>query len=286
MRLSLGESQSPLTPMVFIFTQSLTFTPQDYIDMGYLYYDVMCIGAAGGYGGTVGSVSPGYGDAIVAGGAPGGGGAHLVRNRPLSELASTVAVVVGTAGANGTNAPTSATAAYTVATNGSNGGYSSFNTNTCKASGGIGGKKPTTNGAGAVSVYGYGGAGGKGNQTTAGGGFVPASQTDQFNGSWDGSIGTGGSGGAGRRATWSTGVLTYLNGTPSVGAYGSYPSENSAGQGRKPAFSSAIGDSVTPTGGGGAKPYTLTTATKVYGTSGITSATSSPNGVVVLRLFT
>lgn len=282
MRLSLGESQRPLAPMVFIFTQSLTFTPQNYIDMGYLYYDVMCIGASGGYGGTVGSVNPGYGGVIAAGGAPGGGGSHLIRNRVLSELASTVPVVVGTAGAAGTSAGTSPTV-YTVATNGGNGGYSSFNTNTCKASGGLGGKKAITNGAGSVTTYGYGGAGGKGNQTTAGGGLVPASRTALFNGSWDGSIGTGGSGGAGGAAYWATGTII---GIPSPGAYGAYPSENSAAQSRKPPFSDLIVDSVNATGGGGAKPYTLTAATKVYGTAGITSATSSPNGVVVLRLYT
>lgn len=167
-----------------------------------------------------------YHDPVLAemhtwGGGGGGGGLHVVSGL-LAVLPDSCPVVVGQAGASAPVGQISGPETYTpnppylgiesavydaphrsfaAPAAGQDGGSSSFNAGTCRASGGKGGSPATTrllDSEGGLMVNGVGGAGGVGNQTTAGGGA--AGSTDSRNGldgTWNGSIGKGGGGGRG-----------------------------------------------------------------------------------------
>lgn len=110
-----------LLPLWVPILEEGTFTPADYLAMGYTHFEAICIGAVGGRGGsggtgvswpeeTVGGIThyhDPYIDTSLAwgnqyhgwGGGGGGGGRQKVTGR-LDELPSTVPVVVGQPGAD------------------------------------------------------------------------------------------------------------------------------------------------------------------------------------------
>jgi len=156
----------------------------------------------------------------VWGGGGGGGGLHLVSGL-LVDLPDEAPVVVGQAGVDAAPGqisnpnPVTPSPPYTPGSvydppirtfyppaAGGDGGASSFNGETCRASGGKGGN-PGAHWAGDLLMYeAKGGDGGCGGRTTAGGGGVGSTaETNPSDGTWDGSIGKGGGGGRGGMLT-------------------------------------------------------------------------------------
>src|SRR4051812_4610113 len=78
MRLELAGSLIQPDPLVLTFVANANFTPQDYIDLGYSHFEVICIGAGGGTGGGYDTLNTGT---LIRslGGAGGGGGFHRTR---------------------------------------------------------------------------------------------------------------------------------------------------------------------------------------------------------------
>src|SRR3954468_2695321 len=138
MRLELAGSLIHPEPVVLKFTANQALDIQSYRDLGYTHFDVICIGAGGGTGGGVDTLNTGT-KVRNRGGAGGGGGFHRVHGL-LSALPNSCPIVVGAGGAPGVD---DTTPQFT--TNGADGGASSFNTTTCRASGGKGGKRAQSN---------------------------------------------------------------------------------------------------------------------------------------------
>lgn len=163
MRFALAGSISRPSPLILKLVHNQDFLPAQYIDKGFTNFDVICIGGGGGMGGGIDTANTGT---LVRnyGGAGGGGGLHRVQGR-LSALPATCPVKVGAGGALGTEHASDPAAC----TDGGDGGTSSFNTTTCRASGGKGGKRVQSNSL-TVSTQAHGGQGGVGNSDTAGGG--------------------------------------------------------------------------------------------------------------------
>jgi hypothetical protein len=208
MRLSFLGSSRPIEPVVLSLTNGQPFLKQTYVDQGYDNFEVLCIGAAGGRGGSVGAWNFAASALVYSGGGGGGGGLHRVAGT-LSSLASSVDVVVGTAGVDGNLGGAINT---DTATNGTAGGYSSFGVTLCRASGGAGGDRANNN------TVGLGGSGGIGNSITAG-----AGASGGVNGTFNGSIGSGGGGGTGAIGQWGAdntilGIWTY----PGAGGRGNF----------------------------------------------------------------
>lgn len=261
-------------PIVLTLSNGVPFVPGGYIDLGYTNFDVMCIGAAGGYGGRYGWATPGFSDRVLYGGAGGGGGAHRVQGL-LSALGASETIVVGARGVNGTSPGSSS--AVTGATNGSDGGYSAFGV-VCKASGGKGGLCPTTVVTSPIvdSLGRDGGAGGVGNSITAGGGAV-----QMTNGTWDGTIGQGGGGGKGGIIDWTPSGPYF--GASGLGGYGSYNTSDLSVYGPTAGSLPHPFAPVPPGMGGGAKAFPLTGLSTVWGGYS-PSNPDEGNGLVVIRL--
>jgi len=250
------------------------FIPSDWMDLGYTNFDVICIGGGGGRGGGIDTQNTGT---LIRnyGGEGGGGGYHRVQGL-LSELPSTVPVVVGTPGAAGADHVSNPA----LTTDGGNGGASSFNTNLCMASGGMGGKRAQTATTTAATLA-DGGAGGIGNRTAVGGGGLgghcgdpdddPSTSTDGEDGPIIDDIGHGGGGGAGGIATYAG--VSYLEAT--VGGRGSYNPDDLlvAGDGEDPQEDPGTGiDAIKPGRGGGATASPLTGLPYNYGRAGVAGA--------------
>src|SRR6185503_11440524 len=139
MRIELAGSLIRPDPLVLRFDANATFDTLKYIDMEYTHFEVICIGGGGGAGGGIDTANTGT-QIRSFGGAGGGGGFHRVRGL-LSALPDTCPVVVGGGGALGTEHASNPA----LTTNGGDGGASTFNTNTCRASGGEGGKRVQSN---------------------------------------------------------------------------------------------------------------------------------------------
>ena len=131
MRLELAGSLIRPVPLVLRFDVNTTFDTLKYIDLGFTHFEIICIGGGGGMGGGIDTANTGT---LIRsyGGAGGGGGFHRVRGL-LSALPDTCPVVVGAGGALGTEHVSNPA----LTTDGADGGTSSFNTNTCRASGGL-----------------------------------------------------------------------------------------------------------------------------------------------------
>lgn len=286
MRLELAGSLIHPDPLVIKFESNQNFDVQKYLDLGYTHFDVICIGGGGGMGGGIDTAGTGT---LVRnyGGAGGGGGFHRVRGL-LSALPSSVPVVVGAGGTLGTEHASNPAST----TDGGDGGHSSFNGDTCKASGGKGGKRAQSNSL-TVPTQAHGGEGGLGNRIAAGGGAAGGTAGDPDDPGpgipgtpgADGTYGTviyhigqGGGGGAG-------GVGKYgSDGTPrnaaTNGGRGSYnPGDTSVyGPGNIPSTDTDSGAaSIVPGAAGGAKASPLNKLPYVYGRSG-------EPGAIVLRL--
>lgn len=277
-------------PLVITYNADGTFDTLAHIALGFVYFEVICIGGGGGMGGGIDT-----GIQIRSyGGAGGGGGFHRVRGL-LSALPNTCPVVVGQGGALGTEHASNPA----LTTDGGDGEASTFNINTCRASGGKGGKRVQSNSS-TVTTQAHGGEGGSGNRTLAGGGApggtagTPADPgpgtpgTDGEDGSItsNGVLGHGGGGGAG-------GVGTYAGLTlnaATAGGRGSYnPGDPSVyGPGEPAGVDETTGSASTkPGGAGGAKAAPLIGLPTLFGRSfGGNNLGRKPaeNGVVVIRL--
>lgn len=284
MRFELSGSLIRPDPLVLTYTEDATFNTLFFIDLGYTHFEVICIGGGGARGGGIDTQNTGT---LIKsyGGEGGGGGFHRIRGL-LSALPNSCAVAVGASGTPGNSASGNPPNLGSV-TDGGDGEASTFNTNTCRASGGKGGKRVQANSV-TVSSSANGGDGGIGNRAVAGGGAtggiagIPTTGgpgTPGTNGS-DGTIfnniGKGGGGGAG-------GVGKYDGVTCNAatsGGRGSYnPSDTSVyGSGNPPRNDEDIGAVDIVSGeAGGAKAAPLNGLPTVYGRS------EAP-GVVIIRL--
>lgn len=293
MRLELAGTLIVPDPLVIQFVANQDFDAEHYIDLGYTHFDVICIGAGGGRGGGINTVNTGT---LVRnfGGAGGGGGFHRIRGL-LSAIPSSCPIVVGAAGAVGTEHISNP--ANT--TDGADGGGSSFNTDTCRASGGKGGKRAQSNSL-TVTTDADGGEGGIGDRINAGGGALggiagtptdPGLGTPGIDGE-DGDlfldIGKGGGGGAGGvgkfgppaeggttcNAATSGGRGSYNPADTSVYGPGDSPSHDGSSQ-----TNSSNSDFIIPGNAGGARASALNGLPTMYGKSG-------DPGIVVVRLTT
>jgi hypothetical protein len=289
MRFELAGSLSHPTPLILNLTGDQYFYPAEYIDKGYTNFDVICIGGAGGMGGGIDTANTGT---LIRsyGGAGGGGGLHRVQGL-LSALPASCPVVVGAGGSLGTEHVSDP--AQT--TDGGNGGYSSFNATTCRASGGMGGKRVRSNSF-TVTTQAHGGVGGIGGTTVVGGGGIggvagtPSSVgpgtpgTSGVDGTWDGVIGSGGGGGAGGVGKYG-GTGTTCN-AATAGGRGSYNTGDLYvyGPGGLPDTDGGSGSLiVVPGSASGAKTAPVSGLPNVYGQSKSARVVSGP-GIVAIRL--
>ena len=281
MRIELAGSLVRPEPVLLTLITNQYFYPQDYIDLGYTHFDVICIGGGGGRGGGIDTANTGT---LIRsyGGAGGGGGYHRVRGL-LSALPTDVFVSVGIAGIQGNSHASDPN----LTSDGSDGGISAFNTNTCRASGGKGGKRVKSNST-TITTEAHGGEGGSGNRTVAGGGApggvagTPSATgpgtpgTAGTDGTIANNLGKGGGGGAGGVGKY--GGVTCNASTP--GGRGSYnPGDTSVyGPGDPPSNDSASGAAaIIPGDASGAKASPLNGLPTIYGRS-------SSKGVVIIRL--
>lgn len=287
MRVELSGSFVRPSPLAIQLTHGVPFLRQQYLDMGFTHFDVLCIGAGGGTGGGINTGNTGT-QVRNFGGAGGGGGLHIVRGL-LSALPESCPVVVGVGGNPGADHVSDPA----LTTDGSDGGYSAFNTDTAQASGGRGGKRAQSNSV-TVTTQANGGQGGTGGRILAGGGALGGSAgtpsatgpgtagTPGSDGTWDGTIGEGGGGGAGGVGTY-VGVLanaataggrgSFDIGDTSVYAPGGSPSPDIAGSGVA---------SIIPGGAGGAKATPLNAMPYLYGQS-YGQLVKGQDGVVIIR---
>lgn len=285
MRIELAGAIQEVKPLTLTFIENQDFDVEAYMDMGFTNFDVICIGGGGGRGGGIDTANTGT---LIRnyGGEGGGGGFHRVRG-PLSDLPSICPVVVGAGGALGTEHNSNPA----LTTNGGDGGYSSFNVDTCRASGGKGGKRAVSNSSTSATVA-DGGEGGIGNRIVSGGGGgggaagIPQAagpgsplSTDAEDGPITENIGHGGGGGAGGVGLYGSAV-TCLAGT--YGGRGSYNPDDIlvSGPGEDPQIDPSTGAAdVVPGSASGANASPLNGLPYVYGRS-------NEPGVVVIRLWT
>lgn len=276
MRFELAGTSIRPAPIVIRIIQNENFYPDNYVQMEYTNFEVICIGAGGGTGGGIDT-----GDAVRSyGGAGGGGGYHRVRGILLA-LPNICPVVIGLGGSPGTDHASNPG----LTTHGADGGYSSFNDTTCRASGGQGGRRVQTNSL-TASTLAHGGVGGVGNRINPGGGAVggaagspspPVSGVAGVDGTFFTNVGKGGGGGAGGLGQY--GVSEALV-SATAGGRGSYnPGDTSVYGPGFPPSNDPIGGGqlIVPGSASGAKASPLTGLPTVYGQSG-------KSGIVVLRL--
>lgn len=292
MRLELSGSLIRPDPLVLTYTADATFDTLSFIDLAYTHFEVICIGGGGGHGGGIDTDNTGT-TVRSYGGAGGGGGFHRIRGL-LSALPNSCAVVVGAGGSVGVSQSGNPPNLGAV-TDGADGEASTFNTNTCRASGGKGGKRVQANSV-TVTSQADGGEGGIGNRTVAGGGAaggiagVPTSTgpgtpgTSGVDGSIsnNGIVGKGGGGGAG-------GVGKYDGTTcnpATSGGRGSYNPGDTSVYGPldtpdNDVDTGAVG--IIPGGASGAKAAPLNGLPTVYGRS-IGFGSDGEPGIVIIRL--
>ena len=287
MRFELSGSLVSPSPLVLTYIADGTFDTTSLIALGFTHFEVICIGAGGGMGGGINTANTGT-QIRSYGGAGGGGGYHRIRGL-LSALPSSCSVVVGTGGAMGTEHASDP--AQT--TDGGDGEASTFNTTTCRASGGKGGKRVQSNSL-TVTTLAHGGEGGTGNRTTAGGGAAGGTAgtpsatgpgtvgNHGADGTIINNIGKGGGGGAGGVGKW-TGITCNA---ATNGGRGSYNPGDTAvyGPGDTPDNDTQSGAAnVIPGRASGAKAAPLNGLPVVYGRSKGSPGAGDP-GVVVIRV--
>lgn len=290
MRFELAGSLVHPDPVVITFGMNQNFVPEDYIRLGYTNFDVICIGGGGGMGGGINTENSGN-QMRSTGGAGGGGGLHRVQGL-LSALSDSCAVIVGSGGNIGIEDLSNPGNT----TDGGDGGYSSFNGDTCQASGGQGGRRVQTNsftegtlatggegGIGGSTISGGGGLGGTAGIPTVNGPGTPG--TPGEDGDWNGTIGAGGGGGAGGVNKYGSPPITCNAAT--AGGRGSYnPGDLSVyGPGSDPGMDDASGATAgMPGGASGAKAAPLNGLPYIYGQSKSHHAPGDP-GIVIMRII-
>lgn len=288
MRLELAGSMKQPPPLAVKLLNDISFIPQQYMDMGYTYFDVICIGAGGGMGGGIDTVNTGT-TIRSFGGAGGGGGLHRVRGL-LVALPVACPVVIGVGGDPGLDQVSDPA----LTTDGADGGSTSFNNATCRASGGRGGKRVQSNSL-TDPTQADGGQGGVGDRILPGGGALGGTAgtpsatgpgtagTPGGWGAWDGTIGEGGGGGAGGVGTYS-GITANA---ATIGGHGSWdPGDTSVyGPGTSPGsdIGASGAASIKPGGAGGAKATPLNSLPTLYGRS-FPARLKGEDGYVVIRV--
>jgi hypothetical protein len=304
MRLELGGSIPERKPVVLIFHANDTFNAAAYKALGYRFFDVICIAGGGGRGGnTYGQDTLHAGEYVRTFGGAGGGGGYQRLRGLLDLVPSTVAIVVGAAGADGTDSISAPTWSTSLTTDGGNGGDSSFWTPACHPTGGQGGKRSMSRSRG-VSSSADGGAGGykltadTANQGIAGvfepsGPNTPPSQGlwgnlyessfthGRATAFWEGEGGGGGPGG----------IESVTPGTPPTGGIVRMRGEAGGRGSFSPAYESIYGPAspaqddldtgasgVIPGNAGGARITIFNGSSILYGGSG-------KAGVVAVRLY-
>lgn len=283
MRVSFEGDDGYLAPLTLELVNGVAFPTSEYIADGYTNIEILCIGACGGRGGINNRGDDDPNNPIIAGGGGGGGGGLHYVAVLLSALPAEAAVVVGVTGASG-----NINADRDLITDGEDGGYSSFNIDTCCASGGKGGKGGHTHLTNPnIATLAVGGDGGIGNSIVAGGGAdggpTFGSDPNGRDGTWDGSIGEGGGGGYG-------GVIKYDDTTlmpPGEGGRGSYRIDDTLFYGPRGAawlyspLATEVSAAMMGGRGGGAKATKLNNLLQAYGQAGPGHIS---NGLVLVRL--
>ena len=130
MRMSLGGNLPFIEPEIIRLYNDIPFIPAPYISRGFVYYEVVCIGGPGGRGSGGNAINdPSSEYKLVKYGGAGGAGGISKTKGLLRSLPASCPVTVGIPGADEPFNRAS----------GDFGGDSSFNVNTCVASGGKGG---------------------------------------------------------------------------------------------------------------------------------------------------
>lgn len=284
-----------LAPVVLTLVDSVDFEAAGYLALGYTHYDVICIGASGGIGSGARLHRDYNGETRTwQGGIGGGGGMQRVKGL-LSSLPAVSPVVVGVVGGDGpyfiydhiVDAADDAAKFNYVEVNAfdaGDGGPSSFNINTCKASGGKGGKTMFHVEAGQT---GRGGQGGLGGTSVAGGGGAggvnnySGPPSDGADGGWNGSIGAGGGGGGGGIQLVTTSHIGEQLWMATKGGRGSYSADDSSLYGP----GGSVTGLITPGAGGGAKATPVNRLPDVYGSKLLVGGVRLVgNGAVIIRI--
>lgn len=295
MRIAFAGPITRLDPVVLVFTASTTFEKASY--PGYIYYDVIAIGAGGGRGGGCSGEDTHTSDILIRnfGGAGGGGGFHRVQGL-VEILDDSIEIIVGDPGADGTDDTDPGST-----TDGEDGGFSQFDF--CGASGGLGGKRAVScsisenmeadggdGGLGGQTDAGYGGAGGicgkvdprqrpgtNGRDGALRLGPIEFREDEFTAGGW---IGAGGGGGPGGIAMSPNPFTEWSGHVPFArsGGNGSYDSDELVfGSGGAPTLELEHYMQIIPGIGGGARITPLNRLTKMYGGGG-------QPGVVAIKL--
>lgn len=191
-------------PIILTLEDGAIFHRSEYLILGYNRFDVMCVGAVGGYGSGYRWTKENGGQRQYYGGAGGGGGAQRITGR-LALLPSSIPVEVGAAVTAPPVFPTwedPTVPDWESLVAGVDGGPSAFG-DICKASGGKGGSPAPEYSELGANNGGNGGDGGKGASLVAGGGGA-AGMPDH--GEWNPvtKIGEGGGGGRGGGVSYPT----------------------------------------------------------------------------------
>ena len=296
MKINFAGPFTTIDPIIIPFTTPGTFTFDKTAYPDHIFYDVIVIGAGGGWAGGMEGEDPSQPGNIVKnfGGAGGGGGFHR-RQGLLELLADSTTVIVGAAGADGADGPDESTPADDA----EDGGYSSFGS-FVMATGGKGGKGSQTvdsnesqladGGDGGIGgtldiLVGGGGKGGvcgstageTGKLITTGRFYIPDTDTYTAKG-W---VGKGGGGGPG--GSYFQDAMGYQLQAPFAlaGGKGTYNSDEEVyDPGSGPRIyvpEPGINMKAKPGRGGGARVTPLTRTNAVYGGTGA-------NGCVFIRL--
>lgn len=197
---------------VLAFKTSGTFRKEDYIAAGYTHAQVLIVGAAGGDGKDYRQTS---GAQRYFPASTGAGGGIYVPTVELAPLATSLAVTIGAVGANSTaNGDSNNRPAGAAGGTSSFGGY--------LASGGGGGASVfISNGSSDGNTSGAGPTGGSGNTNQPGGTYGgPRTGEAAKDGTWDGSVGSGGFGAGGGYADYSSGAGGTTNAVSAGGGTG------------------------------------------------------------------
>jgi hypothetical protein len=101
--MSAFDEPDPNTDVISLFLEDgVPFEKGPYLDLNYTRYEVWCVGAAGGRGGSILRSFDPLNRKSIWGGAGGGGGLHRVGGM-LAALPASVDVTIGAAGADGQN---------------------------------------------------------------------------------------------------------------------------------------------------------------------------------------
>jgi hypothetical protein len=248
-------------------TASTTFDRALYCMAGYVNFQVLCVGAAGGKAG----IAWGNDDSVV-GGSGGGGGGYILGSGKLADLDQVTSCTVGVAGSDG------AVGVYnTSAGSGTDGGDTTFDTFVAYGGHGASGGKVSSTGGRTGSSGGDGGSNSGAYGSAGLGGFsgsyamspLPAHYVDGYDPTDGAGTSNGGRGGGGGGGKFQDG--TTLKHSASDGAYGA---QGTVYEAPPAAAASPYGGT-----GGGANLEPITGVEEYYG-----GGVGSKNGAIALLM--